>query len=134
MVRIVIVFVLGLVTAVIGALQVKTNRQQLQSQLFERRMRVYESTRRFLLDLHQNHPLSNDKLIRSFVESTSEAQFLFAKNSDIPNYIVELEKQALTILKADMENSRRDTEYQLWILKEIDALGEKFAPYLSIKM
>ena len=133
-VRIIVVAVLGSMTAAISLLQLKTNRQQLQSQLFERRMRIYGSTRRFLLDLHQNHPLSNDKLIRSFVEATSEAQFLFARDSDIPNYIVELERQSLAILRADGKNSRRDTNCQLWILEQIDTLAKRFYPYLSIKM
>lgn len=130
----VVVAVLGLMTAGIGYLQWQTSRQQLKSQIYDRRMRTHEDTKKFLLDLHGTHPLKDDTLIRLFKGATSDVQFLFGKNSEVHQFISEIQERSERILWDDSAGNGRSKDHQLWILNQFDLLTQKFEPHLSIKV
>ena len=121
-------------TVFLGYLQYKISKQQLQSQLYDRRLKAYEVTKEFLLDLHQNHPLEDDAIIRRFVGVTSDVQFLFGKNSDVYTYMDDLNKRSLKILWEDRKNQARSKADQLWLLEQVEVLADKFERHLSMRM
>ena len=133
-VELAVVTVLGLITTGVAVLQWWTSRKQVLSQLYDRRLCAYNTTKTFLLDLHKNAPLTDDHLIRAFEMATSDMVFLFGQGTAVDKYVESLTQRAWEIFRDDAEAKCRAKDHQLWILQQYESLPKTFSSYLSIEV
>ena len=85
---------IAIVATYIAWQQWKTNRQKLNLERYDRRLRVYEEVKKILSIIMRDAKASTDDLLK-FRTSVSEADFLFGQ--DIPEYIDEIYKHGLSL-------------------------------------
>jgi hypothetical protein len=97
----------GLLTPVIGAIAVyiawqqwNTNRQKLNLDRYDRRLRIYEEVRKILSIVARDAYASTDDLLK-FRTSVSEADFLFGP--EVMKYIDEIYKHGLALWRWKQE-------------------------------
>lgn len=119
----------------------------LQFRLYERRLRVYTSIRRFLLDVSEDTASKDEEAVRPIPDrAITEAFFLF--DEDVEGFLHEVEKrsrhyrQDLRFSVKFKEEGRRDAlasaeadldENHAWISNALDTLEERFSPYLRFQ-
>ena len=125
--------------------QWQTNRQKLVLDRYDRRLKVYEETRRILSIILRDANASYDDLLK-FRTSVSEADFLFGP--EIPAYIDEIYKRGL---KLHTWNSQYRDSFQAkpegydhtkvvngmhseltWLVEQFEPAKLKFRKYLDI--
>ena len=116
----------------------------LQFRLYERRLRVYTSIRRFLLDVKQHTASDDEEAVRPIPDvDMTEAFFLF--DEEVQGFLHEVEKRS-RYYRQDLrsqvkfeEEGRRDAlasaeaaleENYAWISDAVESLDDRFAPYL----
>jgi hypothetical protein len=120
--------------------QVQIARAKLQHDLYDRRYRVFDTTRKLLSEIviHQN-PSHED--LREFVRGIGDATFLF--DTDLTRYLADLQRRALDMysihelmnmspLDAQREFSIRESENFLWLVEQLDTVVDKFKPFLQL--
>ena len=132
--------IVGLAVAFIAWQQWQLARNKLRLDLFDRRYKVYDATRKFLSVILGKADFLDSQLFE-FYAGTSDAEFLF--ESDVVDYLAELRKRAIDMrthqhvfdpLPVGEERSRHVQaahDQLLWLSEQITAQKSVFAPYLS---
>jgi hypothetical protein len=92
--------VIAMVAVYIAWQQWQTNRQKLNLERYDRRLRVYEEVRKILSIILRDAKASTDDLLR-FRTSVSEADFLFGP--EVPQYIDTIYKRGLALWRWNQE-------------------------------
>jgi len=90
----------------IGYQQLRTNRDKVRLDLFERRLSGYEVTSSLLVAMHVKCEVDSDQLT-SFWNGTNKSQFLFGE--DVNEYLKKLTEKA-TLLAADSNSISREID------------------------
>ena len=125
--------------------QWKTNKQKLNLEKYDRRLRFYEEVVKILSIVLRDAKASVDDLLR-FRTSVSGADFLFG--SEIPEYIDEIYKRGLNLCRWSEEYRDRNDikpegyDHQKvvaekhkelnWLSEQFEPAKKKFAKYLNI--
>ena len=132
--------IVGLAVAFIAWQQWQLARNKLRLDLFDRRYKVYDATRKFLSVILGKADFLDSQLFE-FYAGTCDAEFLF--ESDVVHYLAELRKRAIDMrthqhvfdpLPVGEERSRHVQaahDQLLWLSEQITAQKSVFAPYLS---
>jgi hypothetical protein len=120
--------------------QWKVSHDKLRLDLFDRRYKVFDSTRIFLSVILKNARFDDSQFFE-FCAGISDVEFLFGK--DVVDYLTQIRTKALdarahhealeTIPVGD-ERSRRVNAKQndiLWLGEQINVISGAFAPYLN---
>ena len=132
-------FFVGVVLAIIAFLQFKVAHDKLRLELFDRRYKIYDATRRFLSVILQKATFDDSHLFE-FYAGTSDAEFLF--DIEIVEYLKQIRTRALDMrLKHTLyqtahgeERGRMidaESKQLLWLTDQLTAMSKVFAPYLS---
>lgn len=136
----ILTFIVGLIAAYIAWLQWKLAHNKLRLDLFDRRYKVYDATRRFLIAIDSEADFSNTQLF-NFTAETSDAIFLF--NSDVIDYLELIKNRSIEMrlkeknsisMQDGNERSRlieENAELLLWLSEEIKNMKSVFSPYLD---
>ena len=130
----------GCLVAFIAWQQWQVAHAKLRLDLFDRRYKIYDATRKFVAGIVSEATFSDAQLF-TFYAGTSDAEFLFG--SDIVDYLTEIRKRALDMrmhqkvyqpLPVGDEHSRHvqaEHDQLLWIGEQLTAMTKTFTPYLS---
>lgn len=130
----------GLVVGFIAWQQWQLARHKFRLDLFDRRYRVFEATRKFLSAIFSNSDFSDAQLFE-FYGGTSDAEFLFDR--DVVDYLKQIRERSLDMrlhktlfepLPVGEERSRHvqaSHDQLLWLGEQLTAGRVVFAPYLS---
>ena len=132
---------LSVAVLVIATLQWRVADNKLRLDLFDRRYKVYDTTRKFLSVIIREATFTNPDLFE-FNAGTSDAQFLF--KPDVAEYLAEIRSQALHLRTTrELLKKPRITDDELarlaqaenkdlkWLGDQITAMTKVFAPYLG---
>jgi hypothetical protein len=131
---------LSVAVAIIAALQWRVADNKLRLDLFDRRYKVYDATRKFLGTILREAKFTNSELFE-FYAGTSDAEFLF--RADVVKHLAEIRKRALHLRTAQTiyeplpvgdERSRHVEAAHddlSWLTDQITAITTTFAPYLG---
>jgi len=134
--------VIAIVATYIAWQQWQTNKQKLNFEKYERRLRVYEELRKILSIILRDANVSTDDLLK-FRTSVSEADFLFGP--EIPEYIDEIYKRGLNLWQWNQQYRERPENYDhkrvieemhkelTWLTEQFKPAKEKFKKYLNIR-
>jgi hypothetical protein len=139
--------VIAIVTVYIAYQQWQTNRQKVELDRYDRRLRIYEEVRRILSIILRDAGASIDDL-QKFRISVSEADFLFGP--EIPEYIDEIYKRGLNLWRRN-EEYRGYSQSQIkppgydhdkvveemnseltWLTGQFEPAKQKFKKYLDV--
>jgi hypothetical protein len=134
---------LSLAVVIIAALQWRVADNKLRLDLFDRRYRVYDATRKFLAAVINREATSTDSPLNEFNIGTSDAEFLF--RADVVEYLAEIRKHAvrLRITRQALERPQKLSDDELsrhahaeeddlsWLIDQTTAITKAFAPYLG---
>ena len=113
---------------------------KLRLDLFDRRYKVYDATRKFLAVILREASFTDSQLLE-FYAGTSDAEFLFG--ADVVNYLDQIRHRAIDMrtaqqlfepLPVGVERSRHvQTAHDnlLWLNDQITAMTKTFTPYLG---
>jgi hypothetical protein len=131
---------LGVAVAVIAWQQWRVADNKLRLDLFDRRYKVYDATRKFLAVIFREASFTDPQLFE-FYAGTSDAEFLFG--ADVVNYLEQIRHRAIDMQTAQQlfeplpvgdERSRHvQTAHDnlLWFNDQITAMTKTFTPYLG---
>ena len=133
--------IVGLAVVFIAWQQWKVSHAKLRLDLFDRRYKVYEATRKFLAGILSEATFSDSQLF-TFYAGTSDAEFLF--DSEVVDYLAQIRKRAIDMrlhqklyvpmgVSEEQRLSHIDKEHEqlLWLTEQITAMTKTFAPYLG---
>jgi len=136
---------IAIVATYIAWQQWRTNRQKLNLERYDRRLRVYEEVRKILSIILRDANASTDDLLK-FRTYVSEADFLFG--SEIPEYINEIYKHGLNLWKWNQQyrdyTQEKPEGYDhnkvveemhnelTWLTEQFEPAKEMFKKYLDI--
>lgn len=132
--------IVGLSVAFIAWQQWQVARSKLRLDLFDRRYKVFEATRKFLAVVLRDARFEDSHLFE-FYAGTSDAEFLFG--SEVVDYLTEIRKRALDMrthqkvyepLPVGPERSRHvqaEHDQLVWLGDQLTAMSKSFRPYLG---
>jgi hypothetical protein len=128
--------------------QWRTNEGKLRLDLYDRRLAVYEAALKFLVDLSATGKVEASSM-HQYLVATRQATFLFEDDA-IPEYLRTLASEAQklntaagaalpTVANAQAGSAHKsapDAVWKLldWFLDQEKVIGEKFAPYLRLRV
>jgi hypothetical protein len=130
----------GFAVAFIAWQQWQVARNKLRLDLFDRRYKVFDATRKFLAVIVRDATFLDSQLLE-FYAGTSDAEFLF--DADVVDYLAQVRKRAVDMrthqklyerMPVGDERSRHvqaEHEQLLWIGEQITAMTKTFTPYLG---
>jgi hypothetical protein len=133
-------FFLSVAVVLIAWLQWRVARNKLRLDLFDRRYKVYEATRKFLGLILRNGAFT-DLELTEFELATSDAKFLFG--DDVVQWLEEIRKRALHLRTTQKLLSRPRDDHEvakraqaehddlLWLTDEIATMKSVFTRYLG---
>jgi|ERR1017187_1960614 hypothetical protein len=131
--------IVGLAVVFIAWQQWRVSHAKLRLDLFDRRYKVYEATRKFLAGIMSEATFSDSQLF-TFYAGTSDAEFLF--DSEVLDYLTQIRKRAVDMrLKNKLWQSQQgeertrlieaEHEHLMWLTEQLTGASKVFAPYLS---
>ena len=132
--------VLAASVAIVAWLQWWIALTKLRLDLFDRRYKVYEATRKYLSAIFQEAKFTNAQLFE-FYAGTSDAEFLFG--TDVVKYLEEIRNRAIRMQTAqhvfeplpvgDERTRQIDTHIEelKWLTDQLREMRKIFAPYLG---
>jgi hypothetical protein len=136
---------IAIVATYIAWQQWHTNKQKLDLDLYDRRLRIYEEVRKLLSIVVRDATVTTDALL-AFRTSVSEADFLFG--SDVISYIDTLYQRGLNLWRWNAEyrdsTQERSAAYDhkkvademheelVWFTQQFDPAKLLFAQYLKL--
>ena len=132
--------IIGIAIVVVAWQQRQIARHKLRLDLFDRRYKVYEATRKFLSIILRDARFDQDQLFE-FYAGTSDAEFLF--DSAVVAYLEQLRKRALHMSTAQKvyermpvgdERSRHvqaEHDDLSWLTDQLTGMSKVFSPYLA---
>jgi hypothetical protein len=133
-------FLVGCLVGFIAWRQWQVARGKLRLDLFDRRYKVFDGTRKFLAEIARSSHFENTHLFE-FYADIADAEFLFG--ADVVDYLAEIRKRAIDMrthqkvydpMPVGEERSRHvQAEYDqlLWLGDQLTAMTKTFSPYLS---
>ena len=133
--------IVGLSVAYIAWQQWQVARSKLRLELFDRRYKVFEATRKFLAVILRDARCFEDSQLFEFNAGTSDAEFLFG--SEVVDYLAEIRKRSLDMrfhqklyepLPVGDERSRHvqaHHDHLVWLADQLTAMSKTFRPYLG---
>jgi hypothetical protein len=124
-----------------AALQAELADVRLQHDLYDRRYKLYESTKTFVLRVCRERAVDTESIF-TFVRDTGDAVFLL--DADMVNYIDEIRVRAnrldflRSVINLPEYYERRATLIEeegqlfLWFVDQFDVLRDKFKPFLVL--
>jgi len=131
---------LSLAVVIIAALQWQVARNKLRLDLFDRRYKAYDATRKFLAGILRAATFTDSQLFE-FNACTSDTEFLFGR--DVVDYLAQIRKCTLDMrlhvkeyepMPVGDERSRHvkaQHDELLWLTNQLTAMTQIFAPYLG---
>jgi hypothetical protein len=131
---------LSLAVAIIAALQWRVADNKLRLDLFDRRYKVYDATRKFLSVILREAKFTHSELFE-FYAGISDAEFLFG--ADVTEHLEKIRKRAVHLQAAqqiyeplpvgDERSQHVQAEHDdlLWLTDQITEITKTFAPYLG---
>jgi len=131
---------LSVAVVVIAALQWRIADNKLRLDLFDRRYKVYDVTRKFLATILREANFTNSQLFE-FYAGTSDAEFLFG--ADVTEHLEKIRKRAVHLQTAQRifeplpVGDERSKHVQAahddlsWLTDQITEITKTFAPYLG---
>jgi hypothetical protein len=135
-----VTLLIGIVAGFIAYQQWKLARQKLKLDLFEKRYKVYDATRKFLSVILRDANFT-DKDLFEYYASTSDSVFLFEE--DLVLYLRLLSKRALNMRLYQVKflplpvgeerNSlvQKNHDELVWLMDQFNELAPRFSPYLG---
>ncbi len=132
--------ILGVAVAIIAWLQCWVALNKLRLDLFDRRYKVYDATKKFLAQIVR-HANFDDPQLFEFYAGTADAEFLFG--ADVVEYLAQIRNRAVdmrvhqTLFEPLPVGDERSSHIQahrdqlLWLNHQITAMTSVFAPYLG---
>ena len=132
--------VLGCAVAYVAWQQWQIARHRLRLDLFDRRYKVYDATRKFLSIILREARFEDSQLFE-FYAGTSDAEFLF--DSALVDYLEQVRKRAVNMrthqrvyehMPVGDERSRHvqaEHDDLVWLMDQLTAMTQVFSPYLS---
>jgi hypothetical protein len=132
--------IVGLIVGYIAWQQWQVAKAKLRLDLFDRRYKVFDATRKFLVVIVKNARFDDSQLL-DFCAGTSDTEFLFGR--DVVDYLTQIRTRALDArahheeLQATPvgdERSRRVHAKQdqiLWLGEQLGTMTKTFSPYLG---
>ena len=132
--------IIGVAVVVVAWQQRQIARHTLRLDLFDRRYKVYEATRKFLSIILREARFEDSQLFE-FYAGTSDAEFLF--DSAVVAYLEQLRKRAVHMRTAQRvyehmpvgdERSRHvqaEHDDLVWLTDQLTAMSKVFSPYLA---
>src|SRR5437868_3401142 len=133
---------LSVAVAVIAWQQWRVADNRLRLDLFDRRYKVYDATRKFLATILREANFTDSQLFE-FYAGTSDAEFLFG--AKVVDYIGQIRERALHMRTAQQlfeplpvgeERSRHVQKHHddlVWLTEQIEEMSKTFAPYLGFQ-
>ena len=136
---------IAIITAWIAFQQMRIQRYRVKYDLFERRLKIYETVRLTVKDSIKHYGNLTDTVLTDFYESCRYSKFLF--NNKIQRYISDIQSkiQDLEVLnqKLDDKNglpigddrnkaSEDKRKIIMWLTNEISNLEEQFSKFMII--
>jgi Na+-transporting NADH:ubiquinone oxidoreductase subunit NqrC len=125
---------------VIAAEQKRLADIRLRNDLFDRRLKIYDATKKILQQAVSERDLGGDKFINFAIE-TNEAAFFFSQN--IIDYIDEISKtiadmrvqQSIYIENSDQTSLKKTHELQIWCANQLTkrTLLQTFKPEMGLE-
>jgi hypothetical protein len=136
--------IVGLIVAYVAYRQYKTHQDKLKLDLYDRRYKVFEAARQFIIHVMEGGNAEREGLVK-FITATVETVFLF--DEDIVKYLDTLLAKGARVqrLHTELGNSKlpegeeRDKkakeqeECLNWLTEQFDELKTKFRPYLGFR-
>jgi hypothetical protein len=131
---------LSVAVGVIAWQQWRVADNKLRLELFDRRYKVYDATRKFLALILREATFTDSQLFE-FYGGTSDAQFLFG--ADVVDYLEQIRNRAVDMrthqelfqrLPVGAERSRHvqaNRDHLVWLTDQVTAITKIFAPYLG---
>ena len=134
-----VTLVIAFAVAVIAFLQFKVAHDKLRLDLFDRRYKVYDATRRFLSVIAKPERFE-DSFLAEFYAATSDATFLF--DTDVSEYLQQIRERAVYMRLQDTfyQSKQGDNrpgiidpvnKDRVWISEQLAGVTKVFTPYLS---
>ena len=132
--------VLAASVAIVAWLQWWVALNKLRLDLFDRRYKVYDATRKYLAAIFQEAKFTNSQLFE-FYAGTSDAEFLFG--NDVVKYLEEIRTRAVRMQTAHHlfepmpVGDERSRHVQIahdelkWLTDQLTEMSKIFAPYLG---
>lgn len=117
-------------------------REKLRHDLYERRYRVFDATRKLLCEVAVHRSPSDDDL-RAFIIGTGDAVFLF--NDDLSGQLLEIRNRAQKLQSLDVlmhsmpvgdqrtNTVNQSSEHFTWLIGQLEGLVDKFKPFLKLE-
>jgi len=137
--------VIAVIATYIAWQQWQTNKQKLNLERYDRRLRIYEEVRKILSIILRDADASTEDLLK-FITSVSEADFLFGP--EITEYINQIYKRGLSLWKWNQQyrdyTQEKPEGYDhkkvveeihkelTWLTEQFEPAKEKFKKYLDI--
>jgi hypothetical protein len=137
---------IAIIAVYIAYRQYKTEKNALRLELYEKRFRIFDETKKILHKINQEDKIKLEEL-RDFKFSTNESKFLFER--DIPQFLEELKNNTLerNHLTDDLgniqlypvgsservEKENRMHTLEIWFSEEYENVENRFMQYLSFK-
>jgi len=137
--------VIAIIATYIAWQQWKTNKQKLNLERYDRRLRIYEEVKKILTIIARDKGTTTEDLLK-FRASVSEADFLFGP--EIPKYIDEIYKRGLNLWRWNQEYRdctqdipegydhnkvvSEDHKEFTWLVGQFEPAKEMFRKYLDI--
>jgi hypothetical protein len=125
---------IALLVAYIAWQQQKTSKNQFRLALFERRLKVFNSTGELIATVLRRGKVANDELV-NFLYDTRENEFLFGP--DIAAYLHELYGKASDVYSlegaTDEESKKQRIEALKWFSGQGDEAKKRFGIYMAFK-
>jgi hypothetical protein len=133
-------FLAACLIAFIAWQQWQVARNKLRLDLFDRRYKTYDATKKFLMAIRADGTFSDSQLFE-FVIGTSDAEFLF--DAPIIKYLTEIRKRALDMrlhqklyepLPVGDERSRHsqaEHDELIWLSEQIETMIKAYTVYLG---
>jgi hypothetical protein len=135
-----VTLVIGCAVAYVAWQQWQVARHRLRLDLFDRRYKVYDATRKFLSIILREARFEDSQLFE-FYAGTSDAEFLF--DSHVVKYLEQVRKRAVDLcthqkiyehMPVGDERSRHvqaEHDDLLWLTDQLTAMTKVFSPYLG---
>ena len=132
--------IIGCAVAYVAWQQWQIARNRLRLDLFDRRYKIYDATRKFLATIIREARFEDQQLFE-FGAATADAEFLF--DSPVVDYLSEIRKRAVNLrthqkvyehMPVADERSRHvraEHDELVWLTEQITAMTRVFTPYLG---
>lgn len=107
---------------------------RLRSDLYDRRLRTYETAKTLLVSFQYEGKLTTPDYI-TYKRGTADAEFLFSDNPNVLRYLDLLGKQTVELIKLQQQEAASADKYaavETWFASQFDVLRSSFQPSMRL--